>query len=144
MMFSRQGVYRAVLFAGVLGAVVYCQTTFAAMNLHEGKWEMTTVFPGGQPQKTAECLTKDKLTSKDKNKPGCTVDQKVTGSTLTMHQICTRNGSKEEVRLEATYAGDSMKGTLRINSTDPTTGKPMLLTGTITGKRIGACEAAGK
>jgi hypothetical protein len=143
MIVKTQGMFCAMVFAGIMGGAALCQTAFAAINLNDGEWEMTTTFQGGKPQTSTECITKADLNSKD-DEPGCKVEKKVSGNTVKIHSVCDRgNGAKEDAQAEETFSGDTMKGTMRIQAAGPD-GKPMTLTGTISGRRIGACKAKGK
>ncbi len=127
----------------IAGMVILWSTGALAFNLHEGEWELTTTIQGGQPMTSTECFTKKNLAEPEKNEPGCKTDKNISGNTISLHTVCNRQGVKDETRGEETFSGDTMKGTLRINGTGPN-GKPLTYTGTITGKRIGACKEPGK
>ena len=146
-MSNRQMIYIMALLGGILGVVAYCQTSFAAINLHDGEWEITISMKGNKPEKTTDCITKDNLIKKEEE--GCKTDQKMIGSTYLMHRICDKKGDRPEddvhmdMHMKETFAGDNMKGTMDLMVTKGqivTTS----VTGTLTGRRIGVCKAESK
>jgi len=146
-MSNRQMIYIMALLGGILGVISYCQIAFAAINLHDGEWEIAISMQGDKPEKTTDCITKDNLIKKEEE--GCKTEQKVVGSTYSMHRICDKKGDRPEndvhmdMHMKETFAGDKMKGTM-----DLTVTKGQLvttsMTGTLTGRRIGACKAKSK
>jgi hypothetical protein len=128
-------------------AVVAAPRAGAAVNVHEGKWENTFDMKVegvsfAMPQvKTTQCMTKDDLVPKGKEKEEkCKMkNQKISGNTVKWTMDCVEEGMKTESEGQITYTGDSYKGTMRMKMTDKS-GKTTLGTAAMSGRRIGACS----
>ncbi len=123
----------------------------AAINVHEGEWEtamemkmegMPVAIP---PVKARQCITKDNLVprQKEENKNCKIKSQKVVGNKLTWTAECVERGSTYESHGGITFSGDSYKGNITITSKDES-GKTMVSTGVLSGRRIGECTDKDK
>ncbi len=137
--------FSAVL-AALCAAYAAPDARAANVNVHEGKWETTMEmkmegmnFPI-PPVKATQCITKDDLVPKEKEKEDkCKVkNQKITGNTVTWSMECEDRGTKTESQGEITYTGEGYHGTMRMKSTDKS-GQTMVATGKMTGRRVGPC-----
>jgi hypothetical protein len=113
---------------------------FAAPNMEEGLWEITsTVDMSGMGQKSfthTSCLTKEKAVPQT-TESGCTVkDVKTQGNTVTWTVVCREGMSTSTGKV--TYTGSSMDGA--VETTVKTGGQTMTMNSTMKGKRIGPCK----
>ncbi|ATX81035.1 Protein of unknown function (DUF3617) [Mariprofundus ferrinatatus] len=113
--------------------------------LEEGEWEMTSQMemrgmPEGMPAMPPviyrQCLTNEMMvpTQEQGNKSCETVEQTVSGNTVTWHMRCSSQGVPSEMNGSSTYTGDSMQGSMQITT------QGMEITSRITGKRLGPCK----
>jgi hypothetical protein len=114
--------------------------SFAAPNMEDGLWEITTtVDMPGMPSKSfihTTCLTKEKAVPQ-RAESGCTIrDVKTQGNTITWTVVCREGMSTSKGKV--TYAGTTMDGV--IETTVKTNGKTMTMKNTMKGKRIGPCK----
>ena len=125
----------------IIAAVLFlfsASLTFAAPNMEEGLWEITsTTDMPGMPSRSythTTCLTKEKAVPQ-KAESGCTFkDVKTQGNTVTWTMVCKDATSTGKI----TYAGTTMNGIT--DMTVKTEGKTMTMKTTIKGKRIGPCK----
>jgi len=123
----------------------------AAVNMREGEWETTMEMKmegmpfAIPPTKTTQCITKDNMVPKQKegNKNCKTKSQQVIGNKVTWTVECVDGGSTTEMQGEITYNGDSYKGNITIKTKDQS-GKTMVSTGVMSGRRIGECTDKNK
>jgi len=112
-----------------------------AVNMQEGKWEITTTFdmegmPAGmmKPQTFTTCLSQKDYVPKDKEQKDCTMqDVKVDGNTVSWSVVCKDSSGKGRV----TYAGSTFDGV--IETVMKERGKEMNAKMTMKGKHIGPC-----
>jgi hypothetical protein len=114
--------------------------SFAAPNMEDGLWEITTtVDMPGMPSKSfthTTCLTKEKAVPQTAES-GCTVkDMKTQGNTVTWTVVCREGMSTSKGKV--TYAGTTMEGA--IETTMKTNEQTMTMKSTMKGKRIGPCK----
>jgi hypothetical protein len=114
------------------------QLSFAAPNMEDGLWEITTaVDMPGMPSKSftqTSCLTKEKAVPQT-SESGCTIkDVKTQGNTVTWTVVCKEATSTGKV----TYAGTTMEGFTE--TTVKTNGNTMTIKSRMKGKRIGPCK----
>ena len=137
------GSYKLFLILPVICLANACS---AAQVLEEGEWEMTTQtemsgMPEGMPALPAavhrQCLTNDMMVPAQANQgdQGCeTIEQSVSGNTVTWRMRCTSNGITSEMNGSNTYSGDTMTGTMHMVS------QGITMISHTTGKRIGPCK----
>jgi hypothetical protein len=118
--------------------VFFTGISFAAPNMEDGLWEITTtVDMPGMPSKSfthTTCLTKEKAVPQTAES-GCTIkDMKTQGNTVTWTVVCREGTSTGKV----TYAGTTMDGV--IETTMKTGGQTMTMKSTMKAKRIGPCK----
>jgi len=111
---------------------------FAAPNMEDGLWEITTMvdMPGmpSKPFTHTSCLTKEKAVPQTAPS-GCTIkDVKTQGNTITWTMVCKEATSAGKV----TYAGTTMDGV--VETTVKSGGQTMTMKGVMKGKRIGPCK----
>jgi hypothetical protein len=116
------------------------QLSFAAPNMEDGLWEITTtVDMPGMPSKSftnTTCLTKEKAVPQT-SESGCTItDMKTQGNTVTWTVVCREGMSTSKGKV--TYAGTTMDGV--IETMVKTGGQTMTMKSTMKGKRIGPCK----
>jgi hypothetical protein len=116
------------------------QLSFAAPNMEDGLWEITTtVDMPGVPSKSftqTSCLTKEKAVPQT-TESGCTItDMKTQGNTVTWTVVCREGMSTSKGKV--TYAGTTMDGV--IETMVKTGGQTMTMKSTMKGKRIGPCK----
>ena len=114
------------------------QLSFAAPNMEDGLWEITTtVDMPGMPSKSftqTSCLTKEKAVPQT-SESGCTIkDVKTQGNTVTWTVVCKEATSTGKI----TYAGTTMEGFTE--TTVKTNGNTMTIKSWMKGKRIGPCK----
>jgi hypothetical protein len=114
--------------------------SFAAPNMEDGLWEITTaVDMPGMPSKSftqTSCLTKEKAVPQT-SESGCTIkDVKTQGNTVTWTVVCREGMSTSKGKV--TYAGTTMEGA--IETTVKTNEQTMTMKSTMKGKRIGPCK----
>ena len=127
----------------IIAAVVFVFFTgisFAAPNMEDGLWEITTtVDMPGMPSKSfthTTCLTKEKAVPHTAES-GCTIkDMKTQGDTVTWTVVCREGMSTSKGKV--TYAGTTMEGA--IETTVKTNEQTMTMKSTMKGKRIGPCK----
>jgi len=112
--------------------------SFAAPNMEDGLWEITTTIDmPGMPSKSfthTSCLTKEKAVPQT-TESSCTVkDVKTQGNTITWTVVCKEATSKGKV----TYTGTTMEGA--VETTVKSDGQTMTMKSTMKGKRIGPCN----
>ena len=139
-------------FTAFLALAVSSSLCFAAgINAQEGEWESTMEMKmeglpfAIPPVTTKHCVTKEDVVPKSSEKDDqCKIkDQKIVGNKVTWSVECLDKGEKTESQGEITYSGNSYKGTMKTRMTDKT-GKTMVSTGTMTGRRIGECTDKSK
>ena len=118
--------------------VFFTGISFAAPNMEDGLWEITTtVDMPGIPSNSfthTTCLTKEKAVPQTAES-GCTIkDMKTQGNTVTWTAVCREGTSTGKV----TYAGTTMDGV--IETTVKTGGQTMTMKSTMKGKCIGPCK----
>jgi len=121
----------------------------ARAEFKEGLWEITTKLelkgmpglPGSMPPVTfRQCITKNDAIPKntDKNYDCKTINQKVTGNTVSYLVECKGREGTMRTNGTATYAANSMTGSS--TTVIKTQGQPeMQMTSKITGKYVGPC-----
>jgi hypothetical protein len=112
--------------------------SFAAPNMEDGLWEITTTIDmPGMPSRSytnTTCLTKEKAVPQTAES-GCTIkDMKTQANTVTWTVVCKEATSTGKV----TYAGTTMDGV--VETTVKTGGQTMTMKSTMKGKRIGPCK----
>ena len=132
-----------LLITSLISASAICS---AEKILNEGEWDMTTRMemkgmPAGMPSLPdmhhSQCITNEMMVPRQKSQSdeSCKmIDQSVSGHTVTWHMRCTNDGITSEMNGTYTYRGDTMKGTMIMNS------QGMKIVSHITGKRIGPCK----
>lgn len=134
----------AALFVCCLGGMIAGgQADAGTITIRDGKWEMVTTMKGEKPKTETECIVKgkdDSIDEKVEPNDSCKEKRTITGNKLTMVQTCDspEAGIRSEARMEMTYAKESYTGTMTTKITDKT-GKTTVQTGTLSGRRIGAC-----
>jgi len=116
----------------------------AALNLQEGKWEITTKveMPGMRmnipPQKHIQCLTKKDFVPQN-TQPGqeCKISETtIVGNTVTWTVQCKSQGEEMRGKGTITYSGNSFEGTLTMTMSHA----KMEMTSHLSGNRIGDCK----
>jgi hypothetical protein len=139
-------------FLAILALAVSSTFCFAAgINAQEGEWESTVEMKmeglpfAIPPVTTKHCVTKENVVPKASEKDDrCkTKDQKIVGNKVTWSVECMDKDGKSESEGGITCSGNSYKGTMKTRMTDKT-GKTMVSTGTMTGRRIGECTDKDK
>jgi len=130
----RKGVYIIATFLLLL----FAGFSFAAPNMEDGLWEITTTIDmPGMPSKSftnTSCLTKEKAVPQT-TESSCTLkDVKTQGNTITWTVVCKEATSKGKV----TYTGATMEGATE--TTVKSGGQTMTMKSTMKGKRIGPCN----
>jgi len=134
------------LVVASLMLVTYISVAFAdaALNLQEGKWEITTKveMPGMRmnipPQKHIQCLTKKDFVPQS-TQPGqeCKISgTTIVGNTVTWTIQCTSQGEEMSGKGKITYGGNSFEGTITMTMSHAN----MEMTSHISGNRIGDCK----
>jgi len=119
-----------------------CPFSFAAPDIKEGKWEITTKMEmkGMSMEMPAvthiQCLTKNDFVPQD---PGANqkcepVKSKVSGNTVTWSIKCNGEGGPMSGNGKVTYSGDGFKGSMNMKQGG------MDMTSHISGKYIGKCD----
>ncbi|GAV20522.1 hypothetical protein MMIC_P1490 [Mariprofundus micogutta] len=122
-----------------------CSSDAPARILEEGEWEMTTQMemsgmpagmPAMPPMTHRQCLSNDMMVpaQTDKHQNCEKIEQLVSGNTVTWSMRCTANGMISEMSGTTTYSGDTMEGSMHMNS------QGMTMESHITGKRLGPCK----
>jgi hypothetical protein len=129
---------RGVCIIAALLFLFSARLSFAAPNMEDGLWEITsTVDMPGMPSKSftqTSCLTKEKAVPQTAES-GCTIkDMKTQGNTVTWTVVCKEATSTGKV----TYAGTTMEGFTE--TTVKTNGNTMTIKSRMKGKRIGPCK----
>jgi hypothetical protein len=129
---------RGVCIIAALLFLFFAQLSFAAPNMEDGLWEITTtVDMPGMPSKSftqTSCLTKEKAVPQTAES-GCTIkDMKTQGNTITWTVVCKEGTSTGKV----TYSGTTMEGFTE--TTVKTNGNTMTIKSRMKGKRIGPCK----
>jgi hypothetical protein len=129
---------RGVCIIAALLFLFFAQLSFAAPNMEDGLWEITTtVDMPGMPSKSftqTSCLTKEKAVPQTAES-GCTIkDMKIQGNTITWTVVCKEGTSTGKV----TYSGTTMEGFTE--TTVKTNGNTMTIKSRMKGKRIGPCK----
>jgi hypothetical protein len=129
---------RGVCIIAALLFLFSARLSFAAPNMEDGLWEITTTIDmPGMPSRSytnTTCLTKEKAVPQTAES-GCTIkDMKTQGNTVTWTVVCKEATSTGKV----TYAGTTMDGV--IETTVKTGGQTMTMKSTMKGKRIGPCK----
>jgi len=143
-MMSRNKSFAAALLLCCLGGVIAGGRADAGtITIRDGKWEFVTTMKGEKPKTETDCIVKGKDDSIDEKvdpNDSCKEKRTVAGNKLTVVQICDspEAGIKSEARMETTYAKESYTGTMTTKITDKS-GKTTVQTGTMSGRRIGAC-----
>jgi len=130
-----------MLFISVL-VLFTASISFAAPDIKEGKWEITTKMemkgmPMEMPAVThTQCLTKNDVVPQEppadnKCEP---VKSKVSGNTVSWTIKCNGEGGPMTGSGKVTYSGDSFKGTMNVKQ------RGMDMTSNISGKYIGKCD----
>jgi len=130
----RKGIYIIV----VLLFLFLAGLSFAAPNMEDGFWEITTTIdmPGTASKSFTHtsCLTKEKAVPQ-RAQSECTIkDTKTQGNTVTWTVVCKEATSTGKV----TYAGTTMDGV--VETTVKTGKQTMTMKSTMKGKRIGPCK----
>jgi len=120
--------------------VFFTGISFAAPNMEDGLWEITTtVDMPGIPSNSfthTTCLTKEKAVPQTAES-GCTIkDMKTQGNTVTWTVVCREGMSTSKGKV--TYAGTTMEGA--IETTVKTNEQTITMKSTMKGKRIGPCK----
>lgn len=118
---------------------------WAEPNFNPGKWEITTTtemtgVPGMKipPVTHTQCFEKgDIVPQSEEGSEECSVsDIRIDGNTVSWKIACSGQNGGMSGTGEATYAGDTMKGTMIMIMP----GAGMKITNTLRGKRIGSCD----
>lgn len=141
----------AVLFILCTTGLTQQGKAAATMNMHEGEWETTMEMKmegmpvAIPPVKTTQCITKENMVprQKEENKNCRIKTQQVVGNKVTWTVECVERGTTSEMQGEITYNGDSYKGNITIKAKDES-GKIMVSTGVMSGRRIGECTDKDK
>ena len=143
---------RAVLFSAILFLAGSSTLSFAAgIGAQEGEWENTTemkmegVSFAIPPVTVRHCVTEENFVPEGSQKGDqCKIkDQRIVGNKVTWSVECIGKDTRTESQAEITYSGDRYKGTMSTKFTDKS-GKTMVSTGTMTGRRIGECTDKAK
>jgi hypothetical protein len=136
-------------FALLAVLLILCVTAsvYAEPNIKEGKWEITALpevkgMEGKIPaQVNSQCITKKEMVPQEPEKGAeCkTLEQKVSGDTVTWFMRCTSKDGSGENRGEVTYKGDRFDGVVTMITTRPGEDK-MEMKVKLSGKRIGECK----
>ena len=127
----------------IIAAVLFlfsAKLSFAAPNMEDGLWEITTTvnMPGmqGKSFTHTSCLTKEKAVPQTAES-GCTIkDVKTQGNTISWTVVCREGMSTSTGKV--TYSGTTMDGV--VETTVKTGGQTMTMKSTMKGKRIGPCK----
>ena len=130
------------LAVAILSVLVVPAVTFAATNMRDGYWEMTTTMemPGMPmqipPTQMKHCFTKEDVKDQKKTIAGnenCTVtDLKETGNKVTWKMKCSGEGAGESSG-ETVFNGDSFQTNMKMQAE----GQDMVMN--VKAKRIGDC-----
>jgi hypothetical protein len=129
---------RGVCIIAALLFLFSARLSFAAPNMEDGLWEITTTvdMPGMSSKSFTQtsCLTKEKAVPQTAES-GCTIkDMKTQGNTVTWTVVCKEATSTGKI----TYAGTTMEGFTE--TTVKTNGNTMTIKSRMKGKRIGPCK----
>jgi hypothetical protein len=131
---------RGIWFIAALLFLFSARLSFAAPNMEDGLWEITsTVDMPGMPAKSfthTTCLTKEKAVPQTAQSECTMKDVKTQGNTVTWTVVCKEGMSTSTGKI--TYAGTTMDGV--IETTVKSNGKTMTMKSTMKGKRIGPCK----
>jgi hypothetical protein len=124
--------------------VLSAAPAWAAPDVQEGTWEITTVTEMGgaamqmPPQKHVQCLKQGDLVPQDPHNPQTCVfkEQSVKGNTVNWTVECSAGGVKSVSTGSITYSGDRFSGRMDIAMD----GTDMKLASTMTGRRLGPCK----
>jgi hypothetical protein len=131
---------RGIWFIAALLFLFSARLSFAAPNMEDGLWEITsTVDMPGMPAKSfthTTCSTKEKAVPQTAQSECTMKDVKTQGNTVTWTVVCKEGMSTSTGKI--TYAGTTMDGV--IETTVKSNGKTMTMKSTMKGKRIGPCK----
>jgi hypothetical protein len=131
---------RGIWFIAALLFLFSARLSFAAPNMEDGLWEITsTVDMPGMPAKSfthTTCLTKEKAVPQTAQSECTMKDVKTQGNTVTWTVVCKEGMGTSTGKI--TYAGTTMDGV--IETTVKSNGKTMTMKSTMKGKRIGPCK----
>ncbi len=131
-------------------AVLWSMPVFAAPNMTEGKWEITSkVVMEGLPMavppvKTSMCLSnKEAVPQKAQKNQDCKmISNKVVGDTVTWVMQCKDKNGTMDSEGKITYRGSSFDGTVIVNMKNSKGNQK--ITQNMHGKRIGGCQEGGR
>ncbi len=131
---------KGLRFIPVVLFLFFATLSFAAPNIEDGLWEMTsTMDMPGMPAKSFthnSCLTKEKAVPQTRPQSDCTIkDVKNLGNTITWTVVCREGATMSKGKV--TYAGTTMDGVIE-TTVKSNGGKTMTMK--IKGKRIGPCK----
>ncbi|MGO8990101.1 MAG: DUF3617 domain-containing protein [bacterium] len=131
---------KGLRFIPVVLFLFFATFSFAAPNIEDGLWEMTsTMDMPGMPAKSFthnSCLTKEKAVPQTRPQSDCTIkDVKNLGNTITWTVVCREGATMSKGKV--TYAGTTMDGVIE-TTVKSNGGKTMTMK--IKGKRIGPCK----
>ena len=130
----RKGVYIIATFLFLF----FAGLSFAAPNIEDGLWEITTTIDmPGMPSRSftnTSCLTREKAVPQTTDSSCTLKDVKTQGDTVTWTVVCKEATSKGRV----TYARTTMEGAFE--TTVKSEGQPMTIKSIMKGKRIGPCN----
>ena len=127
-------------------AILWAPAVFAAPNMQDGKWEITTKMDMKglpmqmQPIKTTVCLNqKDVVPQKPQKNEDCKmISNKIEGSTVTWVMQCRdKRGNTVDSTGRITYKGASFDGSMEMDMSGKD-GKQHM-SQKMSGKRIGDC-----
>jgi len=127
---------KGIYFIPVALFLFFSTFSFAAPNMEDGLWEITTTMD--MPGMAAKSLTHNSCLTKEKAVPqtsqsDCTIkDLKNLGDTITWTVVCREGATISKGKV--TYAGTTMDGVIETT----TSGKTMTMK--MKGKRIGPCK----
>ncbi|MDX8388773.1 MAG: DUF3617 family protein [Ghiorsea sp.] len=123
----------------ILLAFGFSQMAVAADKGFLGEWEVDTsleMMGMAMPGKSVKhCVTKDDMVMTPDVGENCELKNKsIKGNTVTWQMTCTIEGKEANIDGEASYVGDTMTSTIKIESM----GMTMINRGK--GKRLGDCK----
>ena len=134
----------ALLVLCIWGEATVGQAATNKLNIRLGEWEIVTVMDGQPPANQTICVTEDKLVIKqEEGDKHCKKNNNMVGNKVFTTQVCTYPDIKTDVQMETTYSKESSKGTISSKITVKS-GKTIVSTGTMTGRRVGECKDSDK
>jgi len=137
--------FKRIVLLFIVGCFVFSGSTALAVDMQEGKWEITMEMKGMPvampPMKHVQCLTRENLVPQEPNaNQECTfIKNELVGNTVSWIMECDSGEGPVESSGEITYKGDRFDGVIETTMNDGGRGE-MQMTNVLTGRRIGPCD----